>query len=102
MNEGVKNWFRHFGWALWGGGYLSTGFMLVYQYLGMAFGDNWPGIFFSKDVRPDGWWLSVDYTSPFLWSFFAAVIVAAALFATWKRTDFGSYRDSEVESQAGF
>jgi len=97
----LKNMLRHFFVGLGAITYLTLGFTLVYQYLGLM--NGWPGIFLSVIHEASGdWWLDVDWSSPVLLGTFVATACMAAVYATIKRHDEGSYRDTEVESASGF
>ncbi|WP_247648347.1 hypothetical protein [Pseudodesulfovibrio sp. zrk46] len=97
----LRNMFRHFFVGLGAITYLTFGFTLVYQYIGLA--NDWPGVFLSVIHESSGdWWLDIDWASPVLVGTFCATTLAAALYAAWKRNDFVEYREPEVQSQSGF
>ncbi|MEF2144531.1 MAG: hypothetical protein V3573_03715 [Desulfovibrionaceae bacterium] len=95
------NWFRHFFVATGGLFYIGSMLMLLYQYLGLTQG--WPGVFLSVIYDDAGdWWLDIDWASPALWGFVAAILSLAALHGWRLRRDFVPYREPEVKSQPGF
>lgn len=97
----LKNMFRHFFVGLGAITYLTFGFTLLYQYIGVT--NDWPGVFLTVVHEPSGdWWLDMDWSSPVLLGTFCATTLGAALYAIWKRNDFIGYRESEIPSQHGF
>lgn len=101
MHNMARNWFRHFFVAAGALFYIGSMLMLLYQYLGLTQG--WPGLFLSviHDQAGD-WWLDIDWTSPVLLGFFAAILLGAALYGWIRRRDFVAYREPVIQSQPGF
>lgn len=96
-----KNMFRHFFIGLGAVTYLTFGFTLIYQYLGVV--NGWPGVFLTVMREASGdWWLDVDWSSPVLLGTFLCTTVAAMGYATYKRNDFRQYREPNIQSQSGF
>lgn len=96
-----KNMFRHFFVGLGAITYLTLGFTLIYQYLGVVY--DWPGIFLTVVHEASGdWWMDIDWTSPVLLGTFCMTTISALIYATVRRNDFIDYREPEVQSQSGF
>jgi hypothetical protein len=96
-----KNMFRHFIVGLGAITYLTWGFTLLYQYLGVV--NGWPGVFLTVVREASGdWWLDVDWSSPVLVGTFACTTLAALVYAVVRRNDFLGYREAEIQSQSGF
>lgn len=96
-----KNMFRHFFVGLGAITYLTVGFTLLYQYLGVVY--DWPGVFLTVIHEQSGdWWLDIDWTSPVLLGTFISTTLAAMVYAALKRNDYGEYREPDVPSQTGF
>ncbi|WP_243547299.1 hypothetical protein [Pseudodesulfovibrio tunisiensis] len=95
------NWFRHFFVGLYAMTYLSFGFMLVYQYIGMKF--DWPGVFLTMIHDAAGNpWLDVNWSHPVVLGWATLVLCAATVWGLFKRHDFMEYREAATESQPGF
>ncbi|SOB58731.1 conserved protein of unknown function [Pseudodesulfovibrio profundus] len=96
-----KNMFRHFFVGLGAITYLTLGFTLLYQYLGVI--NDWPGVFLTVMREASGdWWLDIDWTSPVLLGTFCITTLLAGIYAAVKRNDFGEYREPDIQSQSGF
>ncbi|NJB69245.1 hypothetical protein GGQ74_002942 [Desulfobaculum xiamenense] len=101
MGPVLRNWMRHFLWSLCAVCYVGSMPVIVYQLLGQ--GRSWPGLFVRTAVLPGGEWRAhVVWDSPGLVAVACAALVAAGIYATWRRHDFLSYRESRFRSAGGF
>jgi NhaP-type Na+/H+ and K+/H+ antiporter len=97
----LKNMLRHFIVGLGAITYLTWGFALLYQYLGVI--NGWPGVFLRVVHESSGdWWLDVDWSSPVLVGTFVCTTLAALVYAIVRRNDYLGYRESQIPSQSGF
>ncbi len=97
----LKNIFRHFFVGMGAITYLTFGFTLLYQYIGVV--NDWPGVFLTVVHEASGdWWLDIDWSSPVLLGTFGVTTVGAMIYALWRRNDFIEYREPETLSQSGF
>ncbi|GAB6177165.1 hypothetical protein JCM16814_20560 [Desulfobaculum senezii] len=97
----MRNWMRHFWWSFFAICYVGSMPVILYQLMGQ--GRDWPGIFLQTAVLPSGaWQADILWTNPGLAVVFALYIATASVYATWRRNDHLSYRESRVQSARGF
>ncbi|WP_027722084.1 hypothetical protein [Maridesulfovibrio zosterae] len=97
----LKNILRHFFVSFGAITYLGATPVLLYQYMGMS--RDWPGIFISVIYDQAGdWWLDINWSSPVIGIIILVNSLLAAIYSYKKRSDRLGYRESRVESSAGF
>ncbi|CCO24116.1 hypothetical protein [Maridesulfovibrio hydrothermalis] len=97
----LKNMFKHFFVSFVAITYLGATPILFYQYMGMS--RSWPGVFIRTIYDHAGdWWLDVNWFSPVIGIILLVNAALAATYAMKKRCDHLGYRESRVESKAGF
>jgi hypothetical protein len=97
----LKNMCRHFFVAFGAVTYLTFALVFLYQYLGLM--NGWPGVFLSVVYDASGdWWLDIDWHSRVIWTTLLLTCASSVAYAAYRRNDRGWYRNTEIQSQAGF